>query len=712
MDRNKAEEIIQLRASTSSLNMDSATSGTFAVREGDHLDIPNRTCLPYTHIQALGMGGSAFVEKVQDKTNGEVFALKHFRRYHGPNINEFKRGFRNEVDILRRLYPHPHIIRAFATWACGRELGIVLTPVADSGDLACYLQTILDLGNPPTTEQCTVLNHAFGCLASGLAFIHKQTIRHKDIKPQNILIHQGCVIYTDFGIALDTSQLDNTTTDGTAQAFTFRYCAPEVAQSDKRNTKSDVFSLGCVFTEILSVLEPQIQLPQLGRTAYHKAIEELQDILNHSKQGSPQRSQLFHACLNMLERRPQDRISAEELVKELDLLRKPKGNLIFEYFCNACAPVKERGGADIATPLHGELGKPIPIESHLPSVSHINTDGVPQKGKHQDPFSSTTIYADQQVRHETQGGAEVQKHREPLVQIIKHPSIQSSNVVFSPDDKLLAFGLYDGTVELWDLTSTTIALRSRLKVHSNWVWDVAFSPDGKLLALGSDDGTVRLWDLTTPALHSLLQGHSSRVFCVAFSPDGKLLASGSHDGTVRLWDLATATGLQHGQFDVHLDWILGMAFLPDSKLVICGTNDGKVRLWGFTTATEVQQNLFKGYSDGTICVAFSPDGKMLASGSRDGTVGLWDLTTPALHNLLQGHSSRVFCVAFSPDGKLLAFGSEDGTVGLWDLTTTALHSLLQGHSSDVWSVTFSLGGKLLASGSRDGTVRLWDLQSR
>jgi hypothetical protein len=52
----------------------------------------------------------------------------------------------------------------------------------------------------------------------------------------------------------------------------------------------------------------------------------------------------------MLERRPQGQISAEDLVKELDLLRKPKGNPIFEYFCNACAPVKEPKSTE-STPL-------------------------------------------------------------------------------------------------------------------------------------------------------------------------------------------------------------------------------------------------------------------------------------------------------------------------------------------------------------------------
>ncbi|XTI93909.1 WD40-repeat-containing domain protein [Cenococcum geophilum] len=185
----------------------------------------------------------------------------------------------------------------------------------------------------------------------------------------------------------------------------------------------------------------------------------------------------------------------------------------------------------------------MPIGSHLPSVSQINTDSVPQKEKHQDSFSSTTTYADHQVRYETQGGAEVQKHRKPLVQIIKPSSGDFWGVAFSPDGKLLSFGLYGGMVELWDLTSATIALRGRLKVHSNGVWGVAFSPDGKLLAFGSHDGTVGLWDLTMAALHSLLQGHSSGVRSMAFSLDGKLLASGSHDGTVRLWDLTTVTAV-------------------------------------------------------------------------------------------------------------------------------------------------------------------------
>ena len=62
-----------------------------------------------------------------------------------------------------------------------------------------------------------ILQRAIGCLASGLAFMHEQTIRHKDIKPQNILIHGGSVLYTDFGISLDFGQQGNSTTTGNPQ---------------------------------------------------------------------------------------------------------------------------------------------------------------------------------------------------------------------------------------------------------------------------------------------------------------------------------------------------------------------------------------------------------------------------------------------------------------------------------------------------------------
>jgi len=70
---------------------------------------------------------------------------------------------------------------------------------------------------------------------------------------------------------------------------------------------------------------------------------------------------------------------------------------------------------------------------------------------------------------------------------------------------------------------------------------VAFSPDSRLLASALWDGTILLWDVATGTLQQTLEGHDGSVNSVAFSHNSKLLASASDDETVRLWDAATDT---------------------------------------------------------------------------------------------------------------------------------------------------------------------------
>jgi serine/threonine protein kinase len=112
-----------------------------------------------------------------------------------------------------------------------------------------------------------ILRTFFGCLASGLQYLHENKIRHRDIKPDNILVRKHEVFLADFGISLDWEHLSRSTTTQES-GRTLAYCAPEVASMfQKRNSATDIWSLGCVFVEMLVVLKG-LDVVDLNRAFY------------------------------------------------------------------------------------------------------------------------------------------------------------------------------------------------------------------------------------------------------------------------------------------------------------------------------------------------------------------------------------------------------------------------------------------------------------
>lgn len=221
----------------------------------------------YQQVRILGNGSAGSVDVVSyaspdNPKDVRLYARKLFwsSRKKGIKKEQLQHAI-NEIKIIQRL-SHHHIVKFVTTYRTETQIGIIMSPVADT-DLAKYLASN-PASNPGETK---ILASWLGCLAAGLSYLHTQGIRHKDIKPANLLIKDGNILYADFNISRAFAVKDLKVCIETDEDYdhiasmsmgpsekTPMYCAPEVANELPRGRKADIFSLGCVYLEIMTVL--------------------------------------------------------------------------------------------------------------------------------------------------------------------------------------------------------------------------------------------------------------------------------------------------------------------------------------------------------------------------------------------------------------------------------------------------------------------------
>ena len=217
-------------------------------KAGQHWHYKQGESPPFETKGVLGRGGFGQVDKVLSLISFKEYAKKQVPRalaFRGQR-KEHMKLFIAEIEILKRL-KHRHIVELVGSYTDSRYMALIISPVAEM-DLGAYL-TRATMSNYPE------LRTFFGCLAAALEYLHEQSIRHKDIKPSNILVNRGNILFADFGLSFDFTDADGSTTMSMVNGMTPRYCAPEVFQHEPRNTTSDVWSLGVVFMEMVVVLK-------------------------------------------------------------------------------------------------------------------------------------------------------------------------------------------------------------------------------------------------------------------------------------------------------------------------------------------------------------------------------------------------------------------------------------------------------------------------
>jgi len=297
-----------------------------------HAHFSKGELIPFEVVGRLGTGASGTVDKVLSNLSHREYARKLFRRREISKQKEDITLFLTELRILKRI-THIHCVELLGSYTDPKYFAILISPVAD-----CNMAAYYDIA-ASSTDKLSLLRSFFGCLANALQYLHGEQIRHRDIKPANILVKGDRVFLTDFGISLDWQHLSRSTTTQDS-GKTWAYAAPEVARNEPRNTFSDVWSLGCVFLEMATVLKgenvTEMQRYFKERNGDHrfyvniKAMQDWNKKLQH--EGSPQDNHPLKWASHMLREDLKLRPTALALYNEIKAMCASEKT----PFCSPC----------------------------------------------------------------------------------------------------------------------------------------------------------------------------------------------------------------------------------------------------------------------------------------------------------------------------------------------------------------------------------------
>ncbi len=275
----------------------------------------------YEILQTLGEGGMGTVFKARDREVDRIVALKVIR----PELagsQEILQRFRQEL-VLARKITHRNVSRIYDL-GLADGLRFISMEYIDGRELTDMLR---ERGKLPVHEAAEIVLQ----VCRGLAVAHAEGVIHRDLKPQNVMVDkQGRAAVMDFGIAhsVESAALkaqlgpqsvmpgpQNLTMIGSLLG-TPRYMSPEQARSRRVDARSDLFSVGLIFYELITGEVPASK-GSLGEVLRDRAQKQIKPPIEVDSHIPRPVSDIIAKCVQL---EPAQRYqSAEAVVEDLEL---------------------------------------------------------------------------------------------------------------------------------------------------------------------------------------------------------------------------------------------------------------------------------------------------------------------------------------------------------------------------------------------------------
>ena len=372
-------------------------------------------------------------------------------------------------------------------------------------------------------------------IADALQHAHQAGVIHRDLKPSNIMLDaEGQPHIMDFGLAKREAGEVTMTLDGQVLG-TPAYMSPEQAagESHKVDGRSDVYSLGVIFYELLTG-----EMPFRGNRAMliHQVLNEEPRAPRKLNDRVPR--DLETICLRAMAKEPARRYqSAAKMSDDLrrflrgePILARPVGRVErVGRWCKRNPSLAVTGGLAILA-----LAATIVVSVVL---ALFQADAAARlRGEQEQTQAALTATQRLSAGLTLDRGFALCERNAPrhgmlwLARSLEMLPAGSEDLEWAIRANLAHWGRH------------THALRAIMQFSSP-VRQVAWSPNGQVIVTVTDNSTALLWDASTGTPIGEPLRHQDRVLCAAFRHDGKMVATGSQDNTARLWDAATGSPL-------------------------------------------------------------------------------------------------------------------------------------------------------------------------